>query len=39
MLTRAARLAWNAIGAYWPVPMTKATVEVVAPFELTDPSA
>jgi Predicted membrane protein (DUF2207) C-terminal domain/Predicted membrane protein (DUF2207) N-terminal domain len=36
VLAQNGRLAWNAIGAYWPVPMTKATVEAVAPFEFTD---
>ncbi len=36
VLSENGRLGWNAIGAYWPVPMSKATVEAVAPFELTD---
>jgi hypothetical protein len=38
VLDQGNRLAWDAIGAYWPVSMTKGTVEVVAPFELVDPT-
>jgi hypothetical protein len=36
VLKKDGQLSWDAIGAYWPVPMTRGTVEAVAPFEFTN---
>ena len=36
-LQRQGQLGWNAVGTGWPVVIDKATVNVVAPWEFTDP--